>query len=430
MSIDRREFVKLLGASGTLAGVSALTGCATEPAAPAAPIGRVIVIGGGYGGATAARYIRAWSGGRIQVFLIERNRQFVSCPFSNRVLGGSMKIEELTLGYDKLRALGVQVIHDEVTAIDPVKKRVRLKRIEDLPYDRLVAAPGVDFMYEQIPGLETPDAQAQILHAWKAGEQTVALRKQLEGMPDGGVYALCVPKSPYRCPPGPYERACQVAYYVKNNKPRSKVLILDANEDVQSKKGLFMAAWNGLYKGIVEYRPNSELENVDAKTKTARLLGGSVKADVLNVVPPQRAGDIARQAGLVNVNQRWCGVNYLTFESTAHKDIHVIGDSVLAAPAMPKSGHMANQHAKICAGAIVAMMTGRPVNDEPIIANTCYSWIDNREVVHVASVHVFDKTQKTLVPVKGAGGLSTAPSVKEGVFAMGWAENIWSDALG
>jgi sulfide dehydrogenase [flavocytochrome c] flavoprotein chain len=430
MSIDRREFVKLLGAGGTLAGVSALAGCATEPAAPAAPIGRVIVIGGGYGGATAARYIRAWGGGRIQVFLIERNRQFISCPFSNRVLGGSMKIEELTLGYDKLRALGVQVIHDEVTGINTAKKRVQLKRIEDLPYDKLVVAPGIDFMYDQVPGLQTPAAQAQILHAWKAGEQTVALRKQLEAMPDGGVYALCIPKSPYRCPPGPYERACQVAYYVKNNKPKSKVLILDANDDVQSKKGLFMAAWNGMYKGIVEYRPNSELEAVDATTKTARLLGGSVKADVLNVVPPQRAGDIARQAGLINVNQRWCGIDYITFESTAHKDVHVIGDATLAAPAMPKSGHMANQHAKIAAGAIVAMMTGRPVNDEPIIANTCYSWIDNREVVHVASVHVFDKTQKTLVPVKGAGGLSPAPSVKEGVLAMGWAENIWSDALG
>jgi sulfite dehydrogenase len=322
-----------------------------------------------------------------------------------------MKIEELTLGYDKLRALGVQVLHDEVTAVDVAKKRVRLKRIEDLPYDKLVVAPGIDFMFDQVPGLGTPEAQAQILHAWKAGEQTVALRKQLEAMPDGGVYALCVPKSPYRCPPGPYERACQVAYYVKNNKPKSKVLILDGNDDVQSKKGLFMAAWNGMYKGIVEYRPNSELEGVDAGTKTARLLGGAVKADVLNVVPPQRAGDIARQAGLINVNQRWCGIDYLTFESTAQKDIHVIGDAILAAPAMPKSGHMANQHAKIAAGAIVAMMTGRPVNDEPIIANTCYSWIDNREVVHVASVHVFDKAQKTLVPVKGAGGLSPAPSV-------------------
>lgn len=430
MSIDRREFVKLLGASGTLAGVSALTGCATEPAAPAAPIGRVIVIGGGYGGATAARYIRAWGGGRIQVFLIERSRQFVSCPFSNRVLGGSMKIEELTFGYDKLRALGVQVIHDEVTAIDPVKKRVRLKRIEDLPYDKLVVAPGIDFMYDAIPGLRSPEAQAQVLHAWKAGEQTVALRKQLEGMRDGGVYALAVPKSPYRCPPGPYERACQVAFYFKNHKPKSKVLILDSNPDVQSKKGLFMAAWNGPYKGIVEYRPNSELEDVDAKTRTARLLGGSVRADVLNVVPPARAGDIARQAGLINVNQLWCGINYITYESTVQKDIHVIGDSTLAAPAMPKSGHMANQHAKIAAGAIVAMMTGRPVNDEPIIANTCYSWVSDREVMHVASVHVYDKVQKTLVPVKGAGGLSPAASVKEGVLAMGWAENIWSDALG
>jgi sulfite dehydrogenase len=425
-TINRREFLKAAAATGAVAGFSSLAGCATTPSSA----GRVVVIGGGFGGATAAKYIRMWAP-TIDVTLVERNAQFVSCPFSNRVLAGSMRLEAITVGYGKLGPNhGVKVVHEEATAVDTAKQAVILARGTTLPYDRLILAPGVDFMYETIAGLASAEAQQRVRHAWKAGPETAALRAQLEAMPDGGVFAVVIPKAPYRCPPGPYERACQVAHYFRMAKPRSKVLILDGNPDVQSKKGLFMAAWNGTYKGLVEYRPNSELEAVDAGAKTIRLLGGSVKADVLNVVPPQRAGDIARQAGLINVNQRWCGIDYLAFESTAHKDVHVIGDAILAAPAMPKSGHMANQHGKIVAGAIVARMTGRPVNDEPIIANTCYSWVDNREVIHVASVHVYDKAQKTLVPVKGAGGLSPAPSVKEGVFAMGWAENIWSDALG
>ena len=424
MTMQRREFLKAIGAGVSTA---ALAACAGSPSRAGA---KVVVVGAGYGGATCAKYLRMWSGGTLDVTLVEANRAFVSCPLSNLVLGGSKQIADLTISYDGLVKRGVNVINEVATVVDPLRQTVRIRDQRELPYDRLVLAPGIDFMFDQVQGLGSPDAQAKILHAWKAGPQTVALRQQLEAMRDGGVYVISIPKAPYRCPPGPYERACQVAWYFKRAKPRSKVLILDANDDVQSKKGLFMAAWNGPYKGLVEYRPNSELEAVDPASKTIRLLGGSVKADVLNVVPPQRAGDIAQQAGLINVNQRWCGIDYLTFESTAHKDVHVIGDAILAAPAMPKSGHMANQHGKIAAGAIVATMTGRPVNDEPIIANTCYSWIDNREVVHVASVHAYDKAQKTLLPVKGAGGLSPAPSVKEGVFAMGWAENIWSDALG
>jgi sulfite dehydrogenase len=328
-----------------------------------------------------------------------------------------------------VRERGVKLLRTRAEAIDAGKRTVRLADGQTLAYDRLVVAPGVDFIYDELPGLKDPAAQERILHSWKAGPQTLALRKQLEAMRDGGVYALCMPKSPYRCPPGPYERACQVAFYFKNHKPRSKVLILDANEDVQSKKGLFMAAWNGPYKGIVEYRPNSELVDVDARGTTARLQFESVKADVLNVVPPNRAGDIARQAGLITANNRWCGVNWQTMESLAVPNIHVLGDSTLSAPAMPKSGHMANQHGKVAADAIVALMTGRPVNPEPIISNACYSWISDRDVVHVASVHAYDPAQKTLVAVKGAGGLSPAISSREAEFAMGWAHSIFADAL-
>ena len=432
MSINRREFMKLLAAAGTAAGSASLAGCAGQVQQPAKPIGRVIVIGGGYGGATAAKYIRMWSGGRIEVFLIERNTEFISCPFSNLVLGGNKTIADITRSYARLRDHGVQVIRDEVTAIDLQKKQVRLRRIEDLPYDRLVVSPGIDFMHQNIQGYDA-EAQKTILHSWKAGAETIALRKQLEDMRDGGVYVLSVPLAPYRCPPGPYERACQVAFYFKNAKPKSKVLILDANPDVTSKGPLFKAAWNNLYKGIIEYRGNAAVTRVDAKAKTVSTDFDTIKGDVLNVVPPQRAGDIARSAGLITSNNRWCDIDWRSMQSKVNPDVHILGDATLSAPLMPKSGHMANQHAKICADAVVALMTGRAVNDDPLIANTCYSWVSNREVIHVASVHKYDNDKKTLVTVPGSGGVSAAATaaanVKEGAFAESWAENIWNDML-
>jgi NADH dehydrogenase FAD-containing subunit len=321
------------------------------------------------------------------------------------------------------------VVRDVAVAVDPDKRQVRLARGDALDYDRLIVSPGIDFLYDQIPGLATEEAQSRVLHAWKAGLQTVALRKQLEAIPDGGVYALHIPKAPYRCPPGPYERAAQVAFYFKQHKPRSKVLVLDSNEDIVSKKGLFTKAWAERYPGIVEYHPNSELIDVDARTLTAKLVGGDVRADVLNVVPPQRAGDIARQAGLITANDRWCGVDWLTTESLAVKGIHVLGDATLSAPGMPKSGFMANNQAKLAADAVIALITGRPVNPHPIIANTCYSFVSDTDVVHVASVHKYDPEKKTLVAVEGAGGLSSAANELEGRYAQTWARNIWADAL-
>lgn len=427
---NRREFLKVSGAAATGAAVtSLLPGCATEPEAPSKPVGRVIVIGGGFGGATAAKYLGMWSRGAIEVFLIERGTEFVSCPTSNLVLGGSKKIGDLTRSYAKLRDYGVHVLRDEATGIDVAKKRVALKRIQDLSYDRLIVSPGVELMHDQIQGYDA-EAQKRVLHAWKAGPETVALRQQLEAMPDGGVYVLSVPRAPYRCPPGPYERACQVASYFKQAKPRSKVLILDANEDVISKGALFKAAWKDLYGGIVEYRGNSEVKSVDARAGAVKTDFDTIKGDVLNILPPMRAGDIARSAGLLSGNTRWCGVDWLTMESLAQKGIHVLGDSTLSAPGMPKSGHMANNHAKIAAAAIVELMNGRAPNPQPVIANTCYSFVSDREVIHVASVHRYDAAQKTLTVVPGASGVSSARNDIEGGYGWAWAQNIWSDMLG
>ncbi|QHE76909.1 flavocytochrome C [Hydrogenophaga sp. PBL-H3] len=421
-SINRRH---LLTAAGGAAVALALPGCATT----STPKARVVVIGGGFGGATAAKYIRQWAP-EIEVVLVEREAAFVSCPLSNLVLSGSEKIENLTTGYDVLQKKhGVRVVRDEATAIDAGKREVRLARGDTLKYDRLIVSPGVDFQFDQVPGLQSAEAQSQVLHAWKAGPQTVALRRQLEALPDGGVYALHIPKAPYRCPPGPYERAAQVALYFKQYKPRSKVLVLDANPDITSKKALFLKAWNELYPGVVEYKPNSELVRVDAAQRTIELQFETVRAGVLNVVPPQQAGRIAQTAGLITANSKWCGVNFQTFESTVAPGIHVLGDATLSAPGMPKSGFMANNHAKVAADAVIALIQGRAVNPDPIIANTCYSFVSDTDVVHVASVHKWNAEQKTLVPVAGAGGLTPTANALEGQYAKSWAKNIWADAL-
>lgn len=424
MSLDRRDFLKL--AAGGIA-IGAFPGIAFSASEIIKKKGqRVVIVGGGFGGATAAKYLRMWGENKIEVVLVERNPLFISCPMSNTVLGGSRTIKDLTQNYDALqKKYGIKLVKGEVTAIDPQKQTIMLAK-GHLTYDRLIIAPGVDFMFDQIEGLNAKVASESIPHAWKAGDQTVLLRKQLEAMPDGGVYALSIPKGPYRCPPGPYERACQVAFYLKNNKPKSKVLILDANPDITSKKGLFTAAWNELYPGMVEYRPNSVVTKVDVTGKTAKTEFDDIKADVLNVIPPMKAGTVASMAGVVNVDNRWCGVDFLSYESKVHKNIHVIGDAVSAA--LPKSGHMATSQAKVCAAAIIELMQGRQPDDSPIVANTCYSMVSNKEAMHVANVFRFNAEKQAMVAADG-GGVSDKRSEMEGTFANYWLKNILSDVL-
>lgn len=422
---NRRNFLKRTALVGGVLALPGLAGCAL----PSRARGHVVVVGGGFGGATMAKYLRMWSSAGVDVTLIERNPQFISCPMSNLVIGGERTMADITMSYAGLRdKWGVRVMQDSVSAIDTTARSLRLASGGTLSYDRLVLSPGVDFMYDRVPGLESEDARSRVLHAWKAGAQTAALRKQLEEMPDGGVYALTIPKAPYRCPPGPYERACLVANYFSRAKPKSKVLVLDANEEITSKKGLFTKAFEK-YAGILEYRPNSELREVDAGRRTAILDFESVKADVLNVVPPQRAGDIAASSGLKLVNGRWVDVDWLTFESLNTPGVHVIGDAIFPAPTMPKSGHVANQQAKVAAAAILSLLAGEPPNPAPLLMNTCYSFVDSKNVIHVSSVHRYDVATKTVLPVPGAGGVSVAANELEGVYAQAWARNIWADML-
>ena len=424
--IKRRELVQGLMAGGALA---ALGGCATSGGVPSSA--KVVVIGAGYGGATAAKYVRLLSDNSLDVVLIEPNRQFVSCPMSNLVVGGARQMSDITSSYEGLRSRhGVTVVHDTASAIDAQKKTVRLASGAEIRYDKLVLSPGIELMFDGVEGLQQAQAEGRILQAWKAGPETLALFRQLESMRDGGVFAITIPEAPYRCPPGPYERACVVAAYLKKNKPRSKVLILDANQDVTSKGPLFKKAWADLYPGMLEYRGQHKAVAVDARTLTVKFdFQDDVKADVLNVLPPMRAGSIAVQSGLANANARWCHVDYQTFESTAAKGIHVLGDSIQVAPLMPKSGHMANSHAKVAAAAIVAELRGVAIDPRPMLTNTCYSFVSPAEVIHVASVHEYVAAERTFKTVAGSGGVSAARSELEATYANAWARNIWADTL-
>ena len=420
MRIDRRQFLTAGAAGFALAG---LGGCATV-GGPAK--GRVAVVGGGYGGATAAKHIRMLDPS-IEVVLIEPNEAFVSCPISNMVLGGFKTMADITTPYSGLERHGVRVVRDTATAIDVEKKEVRLARGAAVKFDRVIVSPGVDFMWEALPAMASASAQEQVLHAWKAGPQTAALRRQLEAMPDGGVYVLTVPLAPYRCPPGPYERVCQVAAYFKAAKPRSKIILLDENPDVTSKGPLFKKAWAELYAGMIEFRGNSKLVDVDVAGKTAKLEFGDVKADVLNVLPPMKAGNIA--APYITANRRWCEVDWITFESKAVKGVHVLGDSLQIAPAMPKSGSMANGHGKVCAAAVVNLLAGQSPNPSPTLINTCYSAVSDKLAIHVTSVHKYDLNDRTFKTVPGSGGVSSAMNEAEGAYNLNWARNIWADTL-
>ncbi|AFJ02318.1 Sulfide dehydrogenase (flavocytochrome C) flavoprotein chain precursor [Methylophaga frappieri] len=422
MSHSRRQFLKSAALSGLAATLPiSLGSCRSAKKA------KVVVIGGGYAGATAARYLALWAP-EIEIILIEKQTRFISCPQSNLVLSGSRQLTDLTHSYETLASLpSIQLIQDEVTAIDADKKKVYLTQGDVQSYDRLIIAPGVSLDYHNLPMLQSATAQQKVPHAWKAGSQTQLLAQQLQAMRPGGTVIMTVPQAPYRCPPGPYERACQIALYLKRHNPKGKLLILDANPDIISKKSLFVEAWQTLYPNLIDYLPTHALDSVDVDNLAVETLFGDYRADVLNVIPPQQAGAVAEMAGVVNIDQRWCDVNFLTYESTAIASIHVIGDAVAAKT--PKSGHVANQQAKVCAAAVISLLREEQPEPQPVFSNTCYSFVDDKQAMHVANVYRYDAKTREMRTMNG-GGVSKTHSETEGRYAQGWAENIWSDMLG
>jgi sulfide dehydrogenase [flavocytochrome c] flavoprotein subunit len=426
---SRRDVLKLAGAI-TVAGII--------PRARAQARGKIVVVGGGFGGATCARYLLRAAPG-LDVTLVEPNAQFATCPFSNTVLGGINGMDFITHGFDGLRRHGVNVVQDSVTQITSDAKVLRLGGGGTLPYDRLIMSPGIDFKWGKIEGYD--EAASEIMpHAWKAGPQTALLRRQLEAMEDGGVVVIAPPPNPFRCPPGPYERASLIAHYLKNEKPRSKILILDA-KDSFSKRGLFTEGWEQLYPGMIEWVALSEGGNVvrvDPSTMTVYTEFDEHKADVANIIPPQRANRIVDSAkprfsesGLTDGGD-WCPISQVTFESTVVPGIHVLGDAAIAG-AMPKSGFSANSQAKVCAYAVAALQSGDTAPSGSFI-NTCYSLLSADYGISVAAVYRLDDKRK-IVKVEGSGGVSpTGASAEfrrqEAEFANGWYASITSEMYG
>ncbi len=419
--LNRRTFVKLAGSAAvlSLAGTPWLARAGTKA--------RVVVVGGGYSGAIAAKYLRLADPG-IDVTLVEKNSKFVSCPSSNEVLAGDRTIDSLTFGYDGLKGHGVKVVHGEVEAIDAANKQVKVKGGDALNYDYAVVAPGIDFKWEAIDGYD--EAAAELMpHAWKAGPQTLLLRKQIEAMPDGGVVFISAPPNPFRCPPGPYERAAQIAHYLKQHKPKSKVMVLDHKTQF-SKQGLFTAGWKQAYGDMISWVSGAEdgkVLAVDAKKGLLITDFSEHKADVANIIPPQRAGAVATRSGLVD-DSGWCPVDQRTFESSLHKDVFVIGDSCIAG-AMPKSGYAANSQGKVCAAMIAARVNGRD-DPEPSYVNTCYSIVTPDYGISVAAVYQYKDGK--IVAVEGASGVSpsdASPEIRkrEAVYQRSWFNNITAD---
>lgn len=426
MTNERRNFLKLMGVGATLAAGSLPYANAAVTASELSKSAgrRVVVVGGGFGGTIAAKYIRMLDKS-IEVVLIEPKKEFVSCPFSNLYIGGKLKdLTSLTIGYDKLAANhGIKVVHDTVTAVDAAKKTVTVSG-GTIDYDRLVMSPGIDFRTEEIEGYDLTTTPLVIPHAWQAGPQTLLLRKQLVDMPDGGTVVITVPLSPFRCPPGPYERTNMIAMYLKEFKPKSKIVVLDANPDIASKGALFRKGWKKHYDGMIQYRPAQKVTAINASNRSVFIEGiEEVKGDVVNVIPPQRASQIARVAGLIGPDKAWCPIDATTFESTLQKNIHVIGDACNAG-AMPKSGYSANSEGKICATNIVALMNGKETTEMSGI-NTCFSAISAKETVSVAGVYTVKEGK--IVAVPGSGGVSPDLSEVETVYASSWMKNILTE---
>jgi len=419
----RRTFLKLTAAA-SLASPLAPSVVSAQGAA------KVVVVGGGFAGATCARWLKKLEP-RLGVTLVEANATYTACPFSNDVLSGRRTLEQQQFGYDGVKRAGVTVAHSAATAVDVAARSVTLADGAKFSFDRLVVAPGVDMNWTALQGYSEA-ASEKMPHAWKAGPQTTLLRRQLEAMEDGGLVVIVAPAVPYRCPPGPYERAGLIAWYLNTKKPKSKVLILDA-KDAFSKQRLFLNAWGQLYPGKVEWVPLSQggnVASVDPSTMTVSTDFDKYKAAVANVIPPQRAGAIATQAGVAD-RTGWCPIEPVAFESTLQPGVHVLGDAAIMG-AMPKAAFAANAQAKVCAAAIVAKLADR-APQEPRLVNTCYSLAAPDYGFSIAGVYHPDKGQ--LLEVPGSGGISPIDAdasfrLQESRYAESWFSTITGEVFG
>lgn len=369
---------------------------------PGTPItARVIIVGGGMGGVALAKYLRLWGGTGIEVTLIERNTQYTSNIMSSLVLTGQRTLASLQYRYDTLRTkYGIKVLVDDVVAVDPVKPSVTLASGKRLTADRVVLAPGIDF--DEVPGLTDPNAMP---HAWKAGAQTTLLANQLAAMPDDGVAVLTIPKVPYRCPPGPYERACLLADWLKLRKPQARLIVLDANPDIVIEQDNFGQAFFGLHANVIDYRTNVDISHVDVASRTLFTNQGPVQGHVVNLIPRQRAGSLVAASGLANANEgRFAAVDVLSYASTAAPKVHVLGDA--SSTTQPKAGHIANQEAKVCADALVRIFAGGAPDPAPVTNSACYSTITMNKASWLNAVFQYNATTRTMVPVAAAGGAS------------------------
>jgi NADH dehydrogenase FAD-containing subunit len=413
--ITRRNFIKSLGAAGALSAFpSIISAAGTAP--------RVVVIGGGFAGATAAKYLRKWAPS-IDVTLIEPNANYYSCVLSNLVLNNSLSMDQITFNYDQLKSkYGVKVINEFVAGVDATGHRVELSSGELIGYDRLIVAPGVAF--RDVPGLDF----SKVPHAWKAGDQTLLLKSQLAAMGAGGDFVLRVPKAPFRCPPGPYERAALVADFVSKNKPGSRVIVLDANPDIIVEKTTFHDAYDVLYDGIIEYYSNVTLEAVDSDNRIAITSAGEFNAAVLNVIPDMQAGKIITDSGLANDPMgRWAGVDPLSYESTAAADIHVIGDS--QATGMPKAGHIANSEAKVCADAVIRLLSDGTPYAAPVTNSACYSPITASTATFLTAAFAYDEASASMKVVPASLGAASSPTAGHYNRMFDWADNLFSDTF-
>jgi len=429
--MNRRKFAQYLGAGALGFALPEIISSHDDPR-PRVPAntganGRVVVVGGGMAGATAAKYLRLWGGTGVQVTLIERDPQYYTCILSNLILNGSRTLGNQRFTYAALaQNYGVNVVQGEVSGIDPIGQRVRTADGREFAFDKVIVAPGVEF--GTIPGLESPEAQAAVVHAWKAGPQTEILRDQIRAMPTGGLFVITIPTPPFRATAAPYDRACIVADYLKRNKPGSRVLILDANADILAEKATYTRAFQVTHAGVIEYRPGVVLNSIDAASRTLNTSAGLIRADVINAIPPQRAGRIITDTGLNNANGgRYAGVDVLSYQSTAAVNVHVLGDS--ASTTMPKGGHVGNAQAKVCADAITRMLRGDLPDPDPMTNSTIFSPITFETAGWLSAVYRYDAVSRTMVAVGGAPTEAAAATRGHFEDMGGWFSNLLADTF-